>query len=299
MKNWGFAGAAAGIGVLLFLLIFFRGGAKTGAEIPAVPKPDSTTASTTPDQDTPDTQKDQAPPQSDGSDGTLPTKAPGASEISAMRAVFPDVDPVSGRYLGDGEGHPVTDGRYTRVVHLFQTEEGEILVTATEVEDGCHACAGALSAFYLKKGEASRMEINHRYPNFVELGSWGKADEATPIALPGTSVALRFQGGYTAQGQTCSGTTIWGFQSDGPKLLLPTEIDGFEDIETTHDFQGSVDGTVAAGDSSGYDLTIHFLGNLTQGPYNKIIDTLVGYRMIDGKLKAVSGENPITRVCLP
>ena len=299
MKNWIFAGAAAGIGLLVLLLILFRSGEKAGTEIPTVPKPDNATASATADQNTPDTQADQAPPQSDGSDGTLPTKAPRESEISAMRVVFPDVDPVTGRYLGDGEGHPATDGRYTRVVHLFQTEEGEILVTATEVEDGCHACAGALSAFYLKKNEAGQMEIDRRYPNFVELGSWGKADEATPIALPGTSPALRFQGGYTAQGQTCSGTTIWGFQSDGPKLMLSTEIDGFDDIEPTHDFQGSVDGTVAAGGSSGYDLTIHFLGHLAQGPYDKIIDTVVGYRMIDGKLKAVSGENPITRVCLP
>lgn len=114
--------------------------------------------------------------------------------------------------------------RVTRAERLLRLPFGPVLVTSTELVDGCHACAGALGVFYLKD-ESDGFAVVRRWPEAVTGWGWGQPPSEWSIsrAFSGYPVIVA-SGGYTGQGITCSGTTLTELHPTGPITsdLVPT-----------------------------------------------------------------------------
>jgi hypothetical protein len=233
---------------------------------------------------------DQAPVAAAPSDKPVDPK-----HLEAMLAVFPTADRESGDFLGEPDGSQSADHRMTSPIYVIGDEDHPVLVTKTEpapnTEDWiCHACAGVFSAYYLERDEAGKLRVVRRFPSFLEDGSWGLVPKTTPIELGNGVSAIRTDGGFGNQGCAVSWMNVFAFVESGPTMVLENAITAGANDQ--FGARRNVQARLIEPPAAGTDLQMRYTGTIGDAPSQKIIDVVVSYTLIDGKLVRTDGEAP-------
>ena len=109
-------------------------------------------------------------------------------------------------------------------VRLLELPFGPVLLTSSEIKDGCHACTGAIGVHYLKR-DGNVFVVQNEWPNAVEGWGWGAppADWFLTSKYT-TNPAVYARGGYTGQGYTCESATLTELRPEGPVTSGPIMI---------------------------------------------------------------------------
>lgn len=129
----------------------------------------------------------------------------------AFRAAYDSDTPVKRR---------TEDGRATvSPGMLVKTDFGPVLLSEVEVEDGCHACTGGLSASYLKPVDG-RYSVTARYDDAIDGSSWGKPPNDWSVSTRyATNPVIFSTRGGTWQGYSCASGTLHELTPDGPRQI--------------------------------------------------------------------------------
>jgi hypothetical protein len=142
----------------------------------------------------------------------------------AFKAIFGRAAPIVATVDGSSET--------TKAVKVIWAERGPILITSTEIPDGCHACSGSLGVYYLKPAGAT-FEVVGRYPKAVEGWGWGTVPDWSMSEKFTDYPAIYAEGGYSGQGVTCGGATLTELRPEGPVTS--------DQIATGADNSGNID----------------------------------------------------------
>ena len=199
---------------------------------------------------------------------------------AAMLAVFPDAK--------NGEvAIPASAGapaRFERPVTVIPGDAGNIyLVTAKEMEDGCHACAASISVYYLKDANGA-LSLSAPYRDLYESGGWGKPGEIKALTLPRNGgVGMTDESGFTGQGCTAVNVSAYRFDADGPRRILEGAP-----LSRGQDDRIDVSGKIIKPYTADSDFAVAYSGNDNSVP----VDTTVMWALDDGVLKQSSGRIP-------
>lgn len=107
--------------------------------------------------------------------------------------------------------------KITKPIRLMRLAFGPVLLTTTEIKDGCHACVGAVGVFYLSE-ENGAFKVVKRWPKAVQGWGWGAPPTDWNVTEKFTAYPAIFaEGGFTGQGITCSSASITELRPDGPR----------------------------------------------------------------------------------
>lgn len=123
-------------------------------------------------------------------------------------------------YASEVDGQPAT----TSPLRLLDMPFGPVLLTSTEIVDGCHACTGAIGVYYLdRRGEG--FALRKKWPQAISGWGWGAAPADWSVTDKFTSYpAIYAEGGFTAQGYTCGSATITELRPEGPVTSDPIAL---------------------------------------------------------------------------
>lgn len=127
------------------------------------------------------------------------------------------------------------------------------LVTGTDSDEGCHACGGSISVYYLTNGIGG-LEVERRFPDEYASGAWGEYSREVQLTdvLGNRGYAAMIVGeGYTAQGCTSSTTDFILFADAGPRVALSVRTGA-------HDDYRDVQGEVSVGSSSNSPFQVRY-----------------------------------------
>lgn len=114
--------------------------------------------------------------------------------------------------------------KITKALRLVWLPFGPVLLTSTEIKDGCHACVGAIGVYYLAE-ENGAFKVKGRWPAAVSGWGWGAPPTEWSISGKFSDYPVIFaSGGFTGQGITCSSSTLTELRPEGPVAsdLIPT-----------------------------------------------------------------------------
>lgn len=101
-------------------------------------------------------------------------------------------------------------------VRLLELPFGPVLLTRSQIKDGCHACSGAIGVYYLSR-QGIGFTVRNGWPDAVKGWGWGAAPQDWSLTTRFTSFPAIFaEGGYTGQGYTCGGATLTELRPEGP-----------------------------------------------------------------------------------
>jgi hypothetical protein len=110
------------------------------------------------------------------------------------------------------DGEQVT----TKPLRIVSLPFGEALLTNREIQNGCHACTGAIGVYYLKNSGGT-VEVTGSWPKAVEGWGWGAPPSQWHFTSKFTSSpAIYASGAYTGQGITESSATLTELTPTGP-----------------------------------------------------------------------------------
>ncbi|WP_375194918.1 SHOCT domain-containing protein [Sphingobium sp.] len=137
---------------------------------------------------------------------------PGLGTPQALSAAFETATGHAEVYASEVDGQPAT----TSPLRLLDMPFGPVLLTSTEIAEGCHACTGAIGVYYLeRRGEG--FAVKGKWPQAISGWGWGAAPADWSVTDKFTSYpAIYAEGGFTAQGYTCGSATITELRPDGP-----------------------------------------------------------------------------------
>ncbi|SER90284.1 SHOCT domain-containing protein [Sphingobium sp. YR768] len=110
----------------------------------------------------------------------------------------------------EGEAFTITP------VRIVDLPFGPALIATREMKDGCHACTGFLSVYYLAEDQGKTV-VRAAYPEAVSGWGWGSGPSDWDITNRFTAnPAIYASGGYTGQGVTELSATITELRPEGP-----------------------------------------------------------------------------------
>ena len=253
--------------------------ATAGAATAAQPETDETT--------------EAAPAPNAGSGGgeRPPGDVANRETVLAMQAVFSGVDGLTGMSVGgavDAEGLP--DAR-TRPLFLSEGGGRYVLITATESENGGHADAAELSAFYLSR-RGDTFDYTTAFRAFKTSGAFGHANEVVPVVFSQGRIGFGEVFGYTGEisgysGEGCTTSiAIFLFGPAGPVEVL-TEWFSVNATESGMDFK--IDGAIVSPPPAGADFALRFGGHSG----SVLVDETVTWRFNGSRLVPLSGRSPV------
>ncbi len=155
-----------------------------------------------------------------------------------LAAAFQAATGRAGPHATKLDGQPAR----TAPLRVLDLPFGPVLLTATETEDACHACAGALGVYYLKQ-DGARFTVTGKWPEAVSGRGWGTAPKDWSISDRFTSFpAIMADGGFTGQGVVCTTLVLTELRPEGPVTsdFIPLSYSnaGNVDSETGLTFSG-------------------------------------------------------------
>jgi hypothetical protein len=208
--------------------------------------------------------------------------------VLAMQAAFPGTDSLTGIFVGGAVDQQMLPNARTRPLFLAASDGRYFLVTATESDGACHACGAELSVFYLSR-LGDTFEVNSAYRAFRTSGGWGYAGEIVPVTFREGLSGFGEAAGYTAQGCTTSGISIYLFGASGPVEVLSAPFS----VSTAEYGQNiNIDGAIVSPPPAGADFAIRFSGH-SGSQYRVLIDETVTWRFNNGQLVPLAGSNPV------
>ena len=144
----------------------------------------------------------------------------GEQQALAFKAVFGTVEPVAGEH-----------GSETRAAGLIWRGDRAILITTTEIAQGCHYCGGSLGIYYLAPaGEG--FAVTGKYPRATLPGSFGRAPIWSVSDAFGPGPTLVARNGTGGQGYACGSIELTELAAERPRKL----------VRVTADYDGTGDG---------------------------------------------------------
>lgn len=171
----------------------------------------------------------------------------------AFKTVFGKAEPVE---EARGEGFETKAGK------LIWQGDRAVLITVTESEGACHACAGSLGVYYLvPKGDG--FQVTGKFPEAVAGDGYGQAPVTWSVSDKfGPVPVIYSEFSWQGQGYTCLTFDLTELRPDKPARIarVPTFYD---DSDTGSDeAKGEIEGkfkTIVPGKS----FTLHYAGAAT------------------------------------
>ncbi len=156
--------------------------------------------------------KNEAPEAAATPDAT-PARVVPEDEARAFQAVFGQASPIAVKVKQDEE--------ITRSEQLIRLGDRAVLITSTQLKQGCHYCAGWLGIYYLKPAGDS-FTVTGRFPHAVD-GSGGAP--AWTVSDRFGSLAIESKSGSGGQGYVCNWLELVDFPPEGPRKLVKVTVD--------------------------------------------------------------------------
>jgi len=139
-------------------------------------------------------------------------RPPKQSAAEALASAFELATGHKGSFAHKVEGQNAT----TSPAKLIELPFGPVLLTSTEIADGCHACTGSVGVYYLER-RGNLFVVKGKWPDAVHGWGWGAPPSDWSITDKFTSYpAIYAEGGYTGQGYSCGSATLTELLPDGP-----------------------------------------------------------------------------------
>lgn len=146
-----------------------------------------------------------------------------AQQARAFEAVFGKAAPLVRQVDRDEET--------TSPVQLIRQGDRAILITRTELAQGCHYCGGSLGIYYLKAA-GDTFTVVGKFPRATLPGSFGRAPEWSVSNAFGPVPTLVARNGTGGQGYSCGSIELTELAADRPRTL----------VRVTSDYDGTGDG---------------------------------------------------------
>ena len=201
-------------------------------------------------------------------------------QVLAFQAVFGKAPPFVRQVDRDEET--------TSPVQLIRLGDRAILITKTELAQGCHYCGGSLGIFYLKPAGGT-FTVTGKFPRATLLGSFGLAPKWSVSNEFGPVPTLVARNGTGGQGYSCGSIELTELAADRPRKLVTVTADydgtggGPRPNPGSFQLKGEI-GKIVPGKS----FTMHYTGiRIGSGPQNfseTYVRTANGYALA-GKSK--------------
>jgi hypothetical protein len=116
------------------------------------------------------------------------------------------------------------DEETTSPVQLIRQGDRAILITKTELAQGCHYCGGSLGIYYLKAA-GDTFTVVGRFPRATLPGSFGRAPEWSVSNAFGPVPTLVVRNGTGGQGYSCGSIELTELAADRPRTLVKVTAD--------------------------------------------------------------------------
>jgi hypothetical protein len=104
----------------------------------------------------------------------------------------------------------------TKPLRIIDLPFGKALLTERSIEDGCHACTGAIGLFYIQE-DGDKTFVTGRWPDAIGGWGWGAPPTKWDFTDKFTSMPAIFaEGSYMGQGISVSGATLTELTPKGP-----------------------------------------------------------------------------------
>jgi hypothetical protein len=157
------------------------------------------------------------------------TSAPAPAEVAGNENPFNDLIPARTPEMRLADAFEAATGRrsrysetvsgeviVTKPLRIVELPFGPALLTERVIEDGCHACVGAIGVYYLKE-EDQQTNVTGSWPKAVEGWGWGAAPTEWSISNAFTKYpAIYATGGYMGQGILMESATLTELTPGGP-----------------------------------------------------------------------------------
>lgn len=144
----------------------------------------------------------------------------GSSSDEALEAAFDAATGHRSAFITEEEGGRVT----TRPLKILFLPFGQVLLTERKIQDGCHACTGAMGIFYLVR-TGDRLGVTGRWPKALEGSGFGSPPSNWRITYEFTQYpAIYAETGYMAQGEEGELATITELTPRGPVTSDPISL---------------------------------------------------------------------------
>lgn len=138
-------------------------------------------------------------------------------QVRAFMAVFGNLAPLT-RQTDKGEQET------TRPAKVIWHGDRAVLITTTEIAEGCHYCGGSLGIYYLAPaGEG--FTVTGRFPRATLLGSFGHAPTWWVSNDFGPVPTLVARNGTGGQGYSCGSIELTELAADRPRKLVRVTAD--------------------------------------------------------------------------
>lgn len=160
-----------------------------------------------------------------------------------------------------GKAEPVEsdEGFVTKAGKLIWQGERAVLITVTESEGACHACAGSLGIYYLVP-EGDGFRVTGKFPEAVAGNGYGGAPSEWSVSEKfGPVPVIYSEFGWSGQGYTCTNFDLTELRADRPGRVarVPTFYD---DGDTgSPDAKGTIEGKFGA-IVPGKSFVVHYKG---------------------------------------
>jgi hypothetical protein len=134
-----------------------------------------------------------------------------AQQTRAFKAVFGKAEPVVRQVDREEET--------TSPVQLIWQGDRAVLITKTEITQGCHYCGGSLGIYYLKPA-GDTFTVVGKFPRATLLGSFGQAPEWSVSNTFGPVPTLVARNGAGGQGYACGSIELTELAADRPRKLV-------------------------------------------------------------------------------
>lgn len=166
----------------------------------------------------------------------------------AFKTVFGKAEPV------DGE-----EGFATKAGKLLWQGDRAVLITVTESEGACHACAGSLGVYYLVP-EGAGFRVTGKFPEAVPGNGFGGAPSEWSISDKfGPLPVIYSEAGWSGQGYTCTTFRLTELRADKPLPIATVPIFYTDDDTGAPDAKGTIEGKFGA-IVPGKSFTLNFAG---------------------------------------
>ena len=116
------------------------------------------------------------------------------------------------------------DQETTSPVQLIRQGDRAILITTTELGQGCHYCGGSLGIYYLKRA-GDTFTVVGKFPRATLSGSFGRAPEWSVSNKFGSVPTLVARNGTGGQGYACGSIELIELAADRPRKLVRVTAD--------------------------------------------------------------------------
>lgn len=196
---------------------------------------------------------------------TQPAPSPTPSPTPAIARAPEDEQLAAGFRAVFGKPSPIDDaktGETITAAKLVWQHDRAVLITTTEIADGCHACSGSLGVYYLAP-EGDGFRVTGRFPQAVTGNGFGGAPSEWRVTEKFEAVPVIYsESGWSGQGYTCSNFTLTELGADKPVEIASVPI-YYDDRDTgADDAKGVVEGKMGRIEP-GQSFTVNYSGALS------------------------------------